>query len=162
MELCSKERMLNISEYVMFYILDSLATCCFADGAASPWPSFNELHDVVTRNGFHFSDVSCQGICGISCLFNGIAYHTTVRIHIMARTNRLKNWRSVSPENDKTLSVSPRTAAKPIKHRDATGSHEDRPRKRSARVIAAAENKLVADTSLPLFRGDCESGLYDE
>ena len=38
MELCSKEQIVNIK----------VATLCFVDSPANPWPSLNELHDVVT------------------------------------------------------------------------------------------------------------------
>ena len=49
------------SKYVSYFRFLKVATLCFVDSAANPWPSLNELHDVVTWNGFHFTGVPCQG-----------------------------------------------------------------------------------------------------
>ncbi|CAJ0934187.1 unnamed protein product [Ranitomeya imitator] len=37
-----------------------VATFCFDDCFAHSWHSLDELQDVVTRNGFHFTGVPCQ------------------------------------------------------------------------------------------------------
>ena len=60
-ELCSKQKVWNIYKYVSYFRFLKVATLCFIDSAANPWPSLNELHDVVTWNGFHFTGVPCQG-----------------------------------------------------------------------------------------------------
>ena len=111
---------------------------------------------------------------------------TTVRIHIMARTNQLSKEKQQSiitlrTEGQsvckiaKTLNVSPSAVAKNIKRYDETGSHEDRPRKGRPRVTSPAEDKLIRVTSLrnhklatpqiavadtSLFRGDCANQAF--
>ena len=86
-------------------------------------------------------------------------YWTTVRIHIMARTNQLSKEKRVAiitltnegqsvRKIAKTLNVSPSAVAKTIKHYNETGSHEDRPRKGRPRVTSAAEDKFIRVTSL--------------
>ena len=86
-------------------------------------------------------------------------YWTTVRIHIMARTNQLSKEKRVAiitltnegqsvRKIAKTLNVSPSAVAKTIKRYNETGSHEDRPRKGRPRVTSAAEDKFIRVTSL--------------
>ena len=86
-------------------------------------------------------------------------YWTTVRIHIMARTNQLSKEKRVAiitltnegqsvRKIAKTLNVSPSAVAKTIKRYNKTGSHEDCPRKRRPRVTSAAEDKFIRVTSL--------------
>ena len=73
-ELCSKQKVWNIYKYVSYFRFLKVATLCFIDSAANPWPSLNELHDVVTSSGFHLTGVpSSSGFnCGISCFLNGV------------------------------------------------------------------------------------------
>ena len=44
----AKKKMLNNTKYVLYFRFLKVATLCFVDSAANPWPSLNELHDVVT------------------------------------------------------------------------------------------------------------------
>ena len=82
-------------------------------------------------------------------------YWTTVRIHIMARTNQLSKEKRVAiitltnegqsvRKIAKTFNVSPSA----VKRYNETVSHEDRPRKERPRVTSAAEDKFIRVTSL--------------
>uniref|UniRef100_A0A667Y5U0 Pyridine nucleotide-disulfide oxidoreductase domain-containing protein 2 n=1 Tax=Myripristis murdjan TaxID=586833 RepID=A0A667Y5U0_9TELE len=44
----AKKKLLNNSKYVLYFRFLKVATLCFVDSTANPWPSLNELHDVVT------------------------------------------------------------------------------------------------------------------
>ena len=71
MELCSRQKKYKITLNVSNFRFLKVAILCFVDSPADPWPSLSELHDLVTWNVFHFTDVS-GFICGISCLLNGV------------------------------------------------------------------------------------------
>lgn len=109
MELCSKQK--DKPEYVLYFRFFKVATFAHSQH------SLDQIHEVVTWNGFQLTCVPCQEfICGISCLLNVFrtiscvvqrqgwcttlygeqAYSTTVLIHIMARTTQLSKEKQQS------------------------------------------------------------------
>ena len=89
----------NNSKHVLNFRFLKVAPLCFVDSTANPWPSLNELHDVVTWNGFHFTGVPCQGsFVEFLAFLMGLGpstvwcrsqvgtqpYLTTVRIHFIS------------------------------------------------------------------------------
>ena len=96
---------------------------------------------------------------------------TTVRIHIMARTNQLSKEKqqyiiTLRTEGQsvwkiaKTLNLSPSAVARTIKHYDETGSHEDRSRKGRPRVTSAAEEEFLCGVMPPHSDLVCFSANY--
>ena len=120
------------SKYVSYFRFLKVATHCFVDSTANPWPSLTELHDVVTWNGFHFTDVPCQGaFVEFLALLIGLGqsavlcrsqvgtqltadYLTIARIHFMARTNQLSKEKRQSIITLRTESQSVRKIAKTL------------------------------------------------
>ena len=52
MELCSKQKVWNNSKHVLYFRFFRIATLCFTYCFAHSWHSLDELHEVVTWNGF--------------------------------------------------------------------------------------------------------------
>ena len=56
-------------EHIWKYEVNKKSTFCFGDTFEHCWHSLNQLHEVVTWNGFQLSGVPClELISGISCL----------------------------------------------------------------------------------------------
>ena len=65
------KKMLNKPEYVLYFRFFKVATFCFDDSFEHSWHSFNQLHEVVTWNGFptvlkEFTEV--LSTCWLLCL----------------------------------------------------------------------------------------------
>lgn len=67
----TNKKVLNKPEYILYFRFFKVATFCFDDSFAHSWHSLNQLHEVVTWNGFQLTGVPCQElISGMSCLLN--------------------------------------------------------------------------------------------
>ncbi|CAJ0954523.1 unnamed protein product [Ranitomeya imitator] len=108
-----------------------VATFCFDDCFAHSWHSLDELQEVVTGNGFHFTARKKQLI-------------KEKLVAIITLRNDGQSVRKIG----KALKVSPSAVAKTIKCYKETRSHEDRPRKGRPRVNSASEDKFIRVTSL--------------
>lgn len=161
----AKKKLINNSKCVLYFRFLQAAALCFVDSAANTRPSLNELHDVVTWDGFTPQVCLSAIICGICCLLHGVGtircvvhswqpYLTTVRIHIMTRPNQLSKekqqpiitLRTEGQSVQETLKLW-MCPPKPSRLRSNCLTW-GRPRKGRPRVTSAAEDTFIRVTSL--------------
>jgi hypothetical protein len=53
------KKVLNKSKYILYLRFFKVATLCLDDSFAHAWHSLNQLHEVVTWNGFQLTGVPC-------------------------------------------------------------------------------------------------------